>query len=317
MTARDARSAWLFLAFPLTVIVVFTALPTLAGVILSFFEWTGSGPPRFIGLQNYQAAFARDPQLRFALRNTMLFMLATVPLTTLLAFLLAAALHARWFRLATLTRTIVFIPTVISIVGIGFIWRWILDPQAGALNAALSSMRAERLFGDAGLPLWLGDNPWALAAIIGVHVWRNVGFGVVLYLAAMSRIPHSLHEAASIDGAGGWRALWRITWPGVRPTTIFLVITGAIWSLQVFDLVWVLTGGSEQRWTDVLNTTLYREFAANRLGYAATIGVIVLVLSALVTMAQWRWFERRGHRPSPAPRPAAPGRANAAAGALA
>lgn len=287
---RDSRSAWMFLAFPLAVIVVFTALPTLAGVLLSFFEWSGSGSPRFIGLRNYIDAIGNDPQLRYAMRNTVLFAAITVPITTVLSFLLAAALHATWFRGSGILRTIFFIPSVVSIVGVGFIWRWILDPQAGLLNATLAACGLEPVV---GTPLWLGDNPSAFAAIVGVHIWRNVGFGVVLYLAAMSRIPQSHYEAAAIDGAGAWSRLWRITWPGVKPMTVFLAVTGAIWSLQAFDLIWVLTGGSEKRWTDVLNTVLYREFQANRLGYASTIGVIVLALSAIVTAMQLRVFSRR------------------------
>jgi multiple sugar transport system permease protein len=293
MNRRSNITAWSFIAFPLAVIALFTALPTLAGIVLSFFEWDGGGVPHFIGLENYRALLADDPQFAYALRNTVLFALITVPLTTVAAFLFAVALHARWFIGSTITRTILFLPTVISIVAVGFIWRWVLDPQSGLVSASLRGSCLDNLFGGE-FPLWLGDTPWALAAIIFIQIWRQVGFCVVLYLAALSGVRKSMFEAAGVDGAGSWRTTLHITWPAVRPMTAFLLITGAIWALQVFDLIWVITGGAEQRWTDVLNAHLYREFAANRLGYAATIGVFVLLLSAAVTVAQFRWFRSSG-----------------------
>ena len=288
MHRRSNINGWAFIAFPLLVIGVFTALPTLAGIALSFFYWDGGHAPQFIGLENYRALMADDPQFWYAARNTVLFALVTVPITTVIAFLFAVALHARWFIGSTITRTVFFLPTVVSIVAIGFIWRWVLDPQSGLLNAGLRFARLDSLFGGE-LPLWLGDTPWALAALMSIQIWRNLGFCVVLYLAALSRVPRAQYEAASVDGAGSWRAMLHITWPAVRPMTAFLLITGAIWALQVFDLVWVVTGGAEQRWTDVLNAHLYREFAP-RPGYSAAIGVFVLLLSALVTAAQFRWF---------------------------
>jgi multiple sugar transport system permease protein len=283
------ESGWWFAAFPLAVIFLFTALPTAFGAGLSLFAWDGAGGARFVGLQNFQVAAARDPQFGAALRNTLVFTVATVPVTVVGAFLFAVAMHARWFVGRTLARTLFFLPTVVSIVALGYIWRWVLDPHAGLLRYA---MEAVGIPGDAVPPL-LGDSPWALAALMFIHAWRQLGFCVVLYLAALAGVPPSLYEAASVDGAGSWRATWSIAWPSVRPMTMFLLVTSGIAALQVFDLVWVMTGGAPQRWTDVLNTHLYREFTAGRLGYAATIGVIVLALTAVITAAQFRVFGER------------------------
>jgi len=293
VSGRTQLNGWAFIAFPLLVIGVFTALPTAAGIVLSFFEWDGGEHGRFIGLENYRALLINDPQCLYALRNTIIFAVATVPITTVLAFLCAVALHAPWFVGRTALRTVFFMPTVISIVAVGFIWRWMLDPQSGLVNAGLRAAGIDVLLGGEA-PLWLGDTPWALAAIICVQVWRNLGFCIVLYLAALGQTPRSLYEAAGVDGAGSWRTTWHIVCPTMRPMTAFLFITGAIWALQVFDLVWMMTGGAEQRYTDVLNAHLYREFAANRLGYSATVGVLVLVLSATVTAAQFRWLRDSG-----------------------
>ena len=285
---RYRSSPWLFLAFPLLVITVFTLIPTVLGSLLSLFTWNGGGTPVFVGFAHYEALFTGNKQFGHALRNTLLIAFVTVPITTLAAFALSVILNAPWFRGRVFIETVLFLPTVVSIVAVGFIWRWVLDPQSGALNGALRSLGLV----DGDGPQWLGDTPWALGAIMFVHIWRNLGFCVLLYGAALTQIPKSLYEAAGIDGAGRWRTMVSVTWPRVRPMTAFLVITGTIWALQVFDLVWIVTGGAEQRHTDVLNTLLYREFSVSRLGSAAAIGVVVLVLSALVTIVQFRFFGR-------------------------
>ena len=296
-TRRESLNGWAFIAFPLAILFLFTALPTVIGVGLSFFEWSGGGVPRFIGLQNYREAMA-DRALWPAVGNTLLFAAVSVPVTTLIAFLLATAVNARWFVGRALVRTLFFLPTVVSIVAVGFLWRWILEPSdAGLLNSLLdrTARWVAACLGHTGpmnidWPAWLGNTPWALATIIAVSIWRGLGFSIVLYLAALGNVPREHYDAAAVDGAGPWQALWHITYPGVRPMTYFLLITGMIGALQVFDMVLIMIGTIEQPWTDVLNLFLYREFLGNRLGFAATLGVIVLVLSAVVTAAQGIWL---------------------------
>jgi ABC-type sugar transport system permease subunit len=279
-------TGWAFVAIPLTVILVFTALPTLAGVGLSFFDWSGGGAPRFVGLENYRAALTRDTQLWLALRNTLVFAIGTVPVTIVLAFLAAVAVHARWFRGKAAACAMFFLPTVMSIVAVGFVWQWMLNPRAGLLKIWLGGSGGE-------LPDFLGDTWLGLGTLIFVQIWRNLGFCLVLYLAALSRVPRSIYEAASVDGAGAWQTTWRITWPAVRPMTAFLLITGAIWALQVFELDLVMTGWSPQRFNDMLNTHIFREFKNGRLGYSATVGVILLSVIAAITYAQFRWLRAR------------------------
>ncbi len=288
MSRRQSRNAWFFLAFPLTIIVVFTALPSLAGIVMSFFEWSGGGSPRFIGLENYRALNAAGPFWP-ALRNTLAFAIVTVPITVGGAFLIAAALNAEWFRGRTTLRTILFIPTIVSIVAIGFIWRWVLDPSpAGLLNHVLEWVGLQREV----LPDWLGHSPWGLATIMAVSIWRGLGFCVVLYLAALGGVPRSMYDAAAVDGATSWQTLWHITWPGVRPMSFFLLITGMIGALQVFDIILVMIGTNATGWTDVLNLYLYREFTLNRLGYASALGVVILLLTIVITAIQWRSMSR-------------------------
>jgi ABC-type sugar transport system permease subunit len=290
LTLRRPLGGWSCVAFPLAIVFVFTALPTVVGVALSLFEWTGGGVPRFNGLQNFARA-AHEPALGRALRNTLIFAAITVPVTIVAAFPIAVALHADWFRGRMLLRTIFFLPMVVSIVAIGLIWRWVLEPSsAGLLNGQLTwlinvphhlGLAAEPVH--VQWPVWLGNSPWGLATIIAVSTWRGLGFAIVLYLAALGNVPPASLEAAAVDGAGPWRTMWRITWPSVRPTTGFLLITGMIGALQVFDVVVVMIGMFEQPWTDVLNIYLYREFTRSRMGYAATIGVVVLAATTLIT----------------------------------
>ncbi|MHC5022587.1 MAG: carbohydrate ABC transporter permease [Planctomycetota bacterium] len=285
---RAATAGWLFIAFPMLIIVVFTAVPTVLGAGLSLFDWDGGATARFVGLSNYRAAFGGDAQMWRALRNTILFAVGTVPLTVVGSFLLASAVSASWFRGRAAARTVYFLPTVMSIVAVGFVWQWGLNPRSGLLTG---------LGGGPG-PDWLGDTWLGLGTLMFVQVWRSLGFFLVLYVAAMSRVPRSVYDAAGVDGAGSWQATWRITWPAVRPMTTFLFVIGAIWALQVFDLDLVMTGWSPQRCTDMLNTHLFREFKNGRLGYASTIGVIVLALTALVTWIQFQRARRSAGAPT-------------------
>jgi ABC-type sugar transport system permease subunit len=285
-----SNRAWCFIAFPVAIVFLFTALPTVAGIALSFFEWSGGRSPRWIGGQNY-VDLVNSNAFWPALRNTLIFAATTVPITVLVAFLVGCGLAAPWFRGRITARTILFLPTVVSIVAIGFIWRWILDPSpSGLLNHLLLSLGFHRDH----LPQWLGGaSPVALASIVAVSIWRGLGYSIVLYLAAIANVSQSLYEAAAVDGARSWRSMWSITWPSVRPMTFFLLVTGMIGAIQVFDILIVMVGKEQQEWTDVLNLFLYREFSHNRLGFAATLGVIILALTLLITWGQFRAFKER------------------------
>lgn len=268
------------IAVPAGVLIVFVLLPTILGLGLSLFEWGGGREwPVFIGLRHFQLLFSRDPGFGWAMLNTFVLVAASVPPTVLGAFLLATIVHARWFRGRALVRTLLFMPTIVSLAAVGFVWRWILDDQAGVASWAV------RLFGLAP-PDWLNEGYWGLASIVVVSVWRNLGFCLVLYLAALAGVRESLYEAAVLDGAGRVRVLRSITWPQVAPMTTFLVVTQTISALQVFELVFVLTGQQETDYTSVLNLMVYREFIRGELGYAAAIGAVIFGITALATAAQ-------------------------------
>jgi ABC-type sugar transport system permease subunit len=198
-----------------------------------------------------------------------------------------------------------FLPTIVSIVAIGFVWRWILDPHGGLLTAMLHGVGIDApdfLQGGAVFAIGEGDSrrvflpwfEWPMLSVILVQVWRSVGFAMVLYLASLQNIPDSLYEAADVDGASRLHTLLHITWPQVAPMTIFLLVTGVIGALQVFDIVWAMTSGTETSATNVLNLYVFREFQQSRLGYAAAIGVVIFVITAVATAVQfWLFGSRR------------------------
>jgi ABC-type sugar transport system permease subunit len=292
---RARFSPYAFIAFPLAILFLFTLAPTVLGLGLALFNWDGSGPPSFVGAANLRALLTHDERFGPALRNTLVFVVGTVPPTVLLGFFLAVAAHARWFVGRTVVRTLFFLPTVVSIIAIGFVWRWLLDGHGGLVPAALRGLGLAAPDFLGGGPLLPGTDlvSWPMVSIVAVQIWRGVGFCMVLYLAALAGVNETLYEAAEVDGAGRAQVLRHITWPQVAPMTAFLLVTGVIGALQVFDIVWAMTAGTESNATTVLNMYAYREFTQSRLGYAAAIGVVIFALTALATLAQLSMMRRR------------------------
>ena len=289
MQRSRSANAYAFLAFPLAVLLLFSLLPTILGLGLAFFRWDGGGAPAFVGLANFRALVG-DHRFGPAVLNTIVYVVASVPPSVVLAFLLAVAVHARWFRGKALVRTLLFLPTIVSIVAIGFVWRWMLDDQAGLLQWALG------LVGIADPPDWLNEGRWPLVAIVVVTIWRNIGFCLVFYLAALANVDETLYEAADLDGASSWATLRHVTWPQVAPTTIFLLVTGVISALQVFDIVYVMSSRQVGPGVTVLNYEVYSHFRNGQLGYAAALGVVIFLLTLAVTAGQLRLL-----RPRPLP----------------
>jgi ABC-type sugar transport system permease subunit len=289
---RRTLSPYLFIAFPCLILLVFHIIPALGSIALSFCDYDGSPKklPRFIGIDNYVQLFTHDPLLWQVTKNTLVYALSTVPLTILFAFLFALLLNARWLIGRTLLRSIYFIPSVVSIVAIGLVWQWVLNPSLGLMNALLDKF---------GLPPvgWLGDPRWAMPCVVMVSVWRGLGFSLIIYLAAFQQIPAHYYEAASVDGATGWQQTWHITWPLVSAQTFFLLITGLIGAFQVFDIVFIMTGGGPANATNVLNNHLYAQFTQNRLGYSAAIAVWIFAIIFVMTLGQMRFYRSGGSSP--------------------
>ncbi|CAA9395481.1 MAG: ABC transporter, permease protein 1 (cluster 1, maltose/g3p/polyamine/iron) [uncultured Quadrisphaera sp.] len=281
----EAVTGLAFVAPALAVFGVFMVAPLAMTGYYSLTEHSGFGDPEPVGLANF-AGIAGDALFWRALANTAVFAAVTVPLSLLgglgLALLLNRAVPAR-----ALLRALFYVPVVVSAAASGIVARWIFNESAGVAN---------RLLSDVGLPEvgWQTSGPAAMASIIIVSVWANLGFVMVVYLAGLQGVPAEVHEASALDGAGRWRTIRSITVPILAPTTFFLLVHLVISTFQVFDLVVVMTGGGPANATTLLVNYAYAEgFQQRRQGYAAALGVVLYAIVLALTLVQWRAGRRR------------------------
>ncbi|WP_232662223.1 carbohydrate ABC transporter permease [Pseudonocardia sp. TRM90224] len=279
---RETRIAYLLLAPSLFGVAVFLVLPILVVIGLGMQRWDLIGPRTFVGFDNV-VAVAEDGRFARSLLVTAVFVAVVIPAQTVLG-LGAALLLNRGLRGSTFFRVLYVLPWICAPLVIGVVWRWILAPTDGALNALLGR-RVE----------WLADPALALPSVAAVSVWTQVGYVALFFVAGLRAIPPSVHEAAVLDGAGPWQTFRRITLPLLRPTLFFVLVTGVISAFQTFDSVYALTPkGGPQGVTDVVAGRIYFEaFESRAVGQAAVMAVVLFVLLVVVTVAQQRWFSRR------------------------
>jgi multiple sugar transport system permease protein len=271
---------YLFISPVLALFTVFAFVPLIYSVVLSFKEVPLFGPGTWVGADNY-ARMGHDPVFWDSVRNTVVFTVATVPTSMFIGLLLAVLLN-RPMPGRTLWRSVYFLPLVVSGVVVALIMGWIFNGDFGALNNLLNV---------AGLPRirWLTSPNWAMFTLVVAIVWGRIGFCMVIYLAALQAVPAGLIEAAALDGAGRWQQFRFITFPLLRPTTFMLLVVNVIFSLQVFDVVYVLTGGGPGFSTTVLIQAIFRAaFTQGEMGYASAIGMVLTGVLLVFTLLQWR-----------------------------
>lgn len=281
----ETLAAWSFLAAPFAHLAVFSLAPVAFTLYLAFHHWDLLAPAQpFIGLSNFRE-LARDPLFWTALRNTALYVLY-VPIT-MAAALGAALLLDRRRGGERLLRAVVFLPYVTSTVAIAIVWQWIFNHDFGLLNYLLSLLRLPPVD-------WLGRPASALAALVGVTVWTQVGYQMVIFLAGLQGIPRSYYDAALVDGATAWQRFRAVTLPLLRPVVLFVLVTGIIAGFQVFTLVYMMTEGGPLHSTDVLVYRIYQtawEFL--RFGYASAMAIVLFAVLLVVTIVQFRLLGRR------------------------
>ncbi|WP_059104362.1 carbohydrate ABC transporter permease [Shouchella shacheensis] len=272
---------WLFLSPALFIILLFVILPTLAGVLISFFRYDGISPIEFIGLRNYSLVLQDDLFFR-SMWITLLFAFGSLVPTVVISLLLAVFLNQKWFSFTNLFRGIYFLPTVVSMVAISFVWMWLFNPQLGPLNPILG------LFGISPQQ-FLGDPNQALIILIIINVWKSVGFNMVIYLAGLQGIDQSLYEAARIDGAKPFQSFRYITWPMLTPVTFFVVAMLIINGFQVFDQIHIMTQGGPARSTYAIVYYIYQKgFNETNFGYASVLAVFLFVVILLFTLIAYK-----------------------------
>ena len=289
---RQRSAAWIFLAPALTLIAVFFLLPILAGLLLSFtdFDIYSIGAPRtarFIGLGNYRALLGGG-EFWQALRNTLYFVLVGAPLTVAVSLGAALMLSAPRLRLRSLFRTIYFAPVVTTLVAVAIVWRYLYHPHYGLLNYLLGGLGL-------GAIDWLGDPRWAMPAIILLAVWKGFGYNMLIFVAGLQGIPEERYEAAAVDGASAWQSFRAVTLPGLGPVFLFVAVTTMIGYFQLFAEPYVMTQGGPLGATRSLVLFMYEEgFRWWRLGMAAAIAVLLLLITLVATLIQLRL--QRGQR---------------------
>jgi multiple sugar transport system permease protein/raffinose/stachyose/melibiose transport system permease protein len=239
----------------------------------------------WLGLGNYVELFG-DELFWNALRVTFVFAIASVVAQIALGYWAATALlRNTWFN--RVVRSIFFFPTIVALATIGLVWRFLLDPSIGLVGGLAAAFGAEPI-------PWLQDTALALPTVIFVSVWKNLGFTMVILLAGLQGVPAHLYEAARLDGASGFQLTRYVTLPSMRPTLLFTTMILTINSLQVFDLVYVMTNGGPLFSTDTLVTMMFREGFENfDIGYASAIAWVLFLLIMILSALQLRLFRYR------------------------
>lgn len=280
LARRDALVGYLFVAPQFVGIVLFVLVPLALIVYYSFHEWNVlAGTFTFVGLDNIAALF-EDPQLLPVLQATTVFSVGLVVFNLALALTLAVLLNRRW-RGVTVFRTIFFSPVVVSLVAWTIVWGFLLQDNGG-INGLL------QLVGVDG-PNWLREGGTAMASVIVVQVFKNVGLNMVLFLAALQGVPAELQEAARVDGAGNRVVFFRIVLPLISPTILLTSIITIVGSLQVFAQIAVLTQGGPGIATTVLVYYLVQQaFDFHHFGYGSTLAIVLFLIVLVLTVVQWQ-----------------------------
>lgn len=281
---RETIVSYCFLAPVLVFFIIFVLIPMGMGVVTSFFKWTMTDFS-FIGLDNYVKLF-QDEIFFKALRNTLIIVIGSVPIVVAFALFVASQTYEKSVFTRSFFRCVFFLPVVTGTVAVTVVWKWIYDPMSGILNYVLKSTNViEQNIS------WLGDKKYALIAIIVILLTTAVGQPIILYIASMGNIDKSLVEAAEVDGANKFQVFWKIKWPGLLPTTLYIVVITTINSFQCFSLIQLLTNGGPNHATDTLMFYLYKEaFSLSNYGYANTIGVFLAALIGLISFAQFKFL---------------------------
>lgn len=285
----EALTAYAFVFPAVFFYIVFLAVPTLGTVAISFFDWAGISfaDMRFVGLDNY-AGLANDEVFFTALLHNIMFILAGTTLIVVIGMALAVLLEQE-LPGSRLFRGIFFIPSVTSLVVVGIVFTLLLSPELGVVNPLLTAIG----LGD-WTRAWLGDPVTALPSVIAADVWRSFGLAMFIFVAGLKGIDLELYEAARVDGATAWQQFRRITLPLLRPVTVTVILLVSIQSLKLFDLVYVMTNGGPSHASEVLSTwTYYQGFTFNRMGYASSISVTLLLITVGIGILQLRFNRER------------------------
>jgi raffinose/stachyose/melibiose transport system permease protein len=289
---RPHTSYALFLLPGVIGFLVVVVAPFLMNTGVSFTDWQGVGTPHWSGLANYRELMD-DSEFWASFRHSLFMVVAMALVPTAIGLVLAAALFdfvAKHFgpRTAAVLRACFYLPQVLPIAVAGIVWSWILAPDGGSLDAALEAVGLGSWQQD-----WLGDPDLALYSVMGVMVWVQIGFPLVVFMAGLQRVDPQLYEAAELDGAGWWRRFRHITLPQIRPEISVVLLWCTIAALKVFGAVYVLTKGGPGGATDVPSYFSFTTFfEKTQVGYGAAISTVLTVIVLVLALVGLRFQTR-------------------------
>jgi len=286
LRTREAMAAYLFLTPFILFFLVFVVRAIVQAVNMSFYNWEILKPVHpYVGLANYQELFS-DYVWWIAVKNTIVFTVLTVIGTTVVA-LLAAVAVTQPVKGSGFFRVLLYMPQLLSVGVVGLTWAWLLSTQFGVVNYALSFLGIHQIN-------WLGDENLVIPALSLTTIWWGFGFPMLIFIAGLQGIPEHLYEAARIDGANGRQLFYYITLPLLRPTMLFVTVTGVIAHFQVFGQPFLMTTGGPGRASYTVIYYLYQiAWQAFRMGYGAAVAVSLAVIMALFTLVQFKFLGQR------------------------
>ncbi|MCL2801121.1 MAG: sugar ABC transporter permease [Treponema sp.] len=260
---------------------IFIFIPICFSMLLSFMYWDGFNAMSFNGIKNF-IAILNESVFRKSINRTFIYTISCVFFTAFASLGLAVLLNEK-IKGRGFFRSAIFFPHVASIVSIAVVWRLLFMKDVGPINAFL------RLIGVTDPPGWFASTQWALPAVIIVAIWRSMGYYMIVYLAALQNIPKELHEAASIDGASGFKYFWRIVFPLLSPATFFVVLMLTVNSFKSFDIIFALTEGGPGTATTLISNYIYNKaFIAFNYGQTSASAMILLVIVAFLAFFQFK-----------------------------
>lgn len=267
---------YLYILPNMILFIIFMIIPLIMSGYYSLVKWNGMGKPKFIGLDNF-IKISTDKVFITSLVNTVKFSVITVPLLMVLALGLAMLLNRKMIGRGFF-RSALYVPSIISMVAAGMIFIWIFNPQLGLINYLLELAGLERID-------WLNDTRFAMVMIIVGTLWSRIGYNMIIYLAGLQGISPEYFEAATIDGANSWQKFMYITFPLLKSTHVFILITCIIYSFKTFDLIYIMTKGGPLNSTKTLVVYIYETaFLKNNYGLASAAGVILFVILFVFTL---------------------------------
>ncbi len=271
MNSRRAYPTWFALG-ALLLYGIFTLVPSVLGIGYAFTDWNSyTTELNWVGLDNFQTILGEGSNYLRVIGNTVMFTIATIVLKTIIALALDLLLTEGIRRASSVYRMIFYLPAVLPILVVSLIFRSILHPATGLLNESLRAVGLEFFTAK-----WLTDVTLAMWSVIWVDVWRGVGYVMVILIAGLLAIPRTYYEAASIDGASGWRTFRHITLPLLTPVLAVVTVLNLLYGLKVFDIVFVLTNGGPGRATQTVYTMVFEDFSKGRWGLATALSTLLL-----------------------------------------